>query len=146
MIKLDVLLIGLATTALAACGPEGAAARGAATSDPPAGATAPATSDPSASATEVRAQRLDPAQVPDDLRHLVPVAERWGIGDDVDRNAKVDAATPAERDELATALEPHHARITAWLDSFGQGLMSDEAAAFMYMQLAHAEMRAGNPR
>jgi hypothetical protein len=129
-----VLLVPLGATALAACGTDGAGARAAAASDRPAGAS------------EVSAQRLDPEQVPADLRHLVPIAERWGIGDDVDRNAKVDRATAAERQELQTALEPHNARITAWLDSFGQGPMSDEAAAFMYMQLALTEMQAGGPR
>jgi hypothetical protein len=134
MVKFVVLLVVLGATALAACGTEGAGGRAATTSDRP------------AAASEVRAQRLDPEQVPADLRQLVPMAERWGIGDDVDRNAKVDRATAAEREELQTAVEPHHARITAWLDSFGQGQMSDEAGAFMYMQLALTEMQAGGPR
>ena len=87
--------------------------------------------------------RLNANNVPDDLRHLVPLAERWGIGDDVDRNAAVDRATPVERAELERALAPSNARITAWLDSFRQQPMTDEAAAFMYMQLALEEMRAG---
>jgi hypothetical protein len=33
------------------------------------------------------------------------------------------------------------ARITAWLDSFGQGAMPEEATAFMYTQLAIEEMQ-----
>ena len=86
---------------------------------------------------------LDVDNVPADLRHLVPFAERWGIGDDVDRNAAVDRATTAERAELERAIAPVDARITAWLNSFGQQPMPDEAAAFMYMQLALEEMRAG---
>jgi hypothetical protein len=90
-------------------------------------------------------QQLDAAKVPEDLRHLVPLAERWGIGDDVDRNAKVDKASPAEREELRNALAPVSDRITAWLNSFGTGSMPDEAAAFMYMQLALEEMTAGTP-
>lgn len=85
-------------------------------------------------------ERLNPEQVPADLRHLVALAEKWGIGDDVDRIAKVDAATPAERQELSRAIAPHHSRITAWLNSFGEGEMTDEAAAFMYTQLALDEM------
>ncbi|MBC7975525.1 MAG: hypothetical protein H7138_11125 [Myxococcales bacterium] len=92
------------------------------------------------------AQRLDPEQVPPDLRQLVPLAERWGIGDDVERIAKVDSATPAEREELRAAVEPLHSRITAWLDSFGTEAMTDEAAAFMYMQLALDEMQLGRPK
>jgi len=89
--------------------------------------------------------RLNVNNVPEDLRHLVPLAERWGIGDDVDRNAAVDRATPAERAELERAIASSDARITAWLDSFRQQPMTDEAAAFMYMQLALEEMRAGTP-
>jgi hypothetical protein len=90
-------------------------------------------------------QKLNVNNVPEDLRHLVPFAERWGIGDDVDRNAAVDRATPAERAELERAIAPSDARITAWLDSFRQQPMPDEAAAFMYTQLALEEMRAATP-
>ena len=89
------------------------------------------------------ATTLNAENVPADLRHLVPLAQRWGIGDDVDRNAAVDRATAAERAELEQAISPVDARITAWLNSFGQQPMPDEAAAFMYMQLALEEMRAG---
>lgn len=83
---------------------------------------------------------LDAAKVPQDLRHLVPLAEQWGIGDDVDRYAKVERADAAERQALRSAVRPHDRRITEWLDSFGEGLMSDEAAAFMYMLIAIEEM------
>lgn len=98
-----------------------------------------------ASSNPTTTVRLNIDNVPEDLRHLVPLAERWGIGDDVDRNAAVDRATPAERAELERAIASSDARITAWLDSFRQQPMTDEAAAFMYMQLALEEMRAGTP-
>lgn len=97
-----------------------------------------------ASTTVTAVPRLDPQSVPADLRHLIPLARQWGIGDDVERLAKVDAATPAQRAELRNGLAPHQARITAWLDSFGDGQMSEEAATFMYMQLAVEEM-VGKP-
>ncbi len=127
MIKSLALPALLACIPLAACGAEPVGNRPGGSSD-------------------TAVQRLNPQQVPEDLRHLVPLAERWGIGDDVERIEKVDRATPAEREELRTAVEPVHARITAWLDTFGQGAMSDEAAAFMYMQLALEEMQAGSRR
>ena len=85
--------------------------------------------------------KLNPAKVPNDLRPLIPLAERWGIGDDVDREAALARATKAEQQKLRRAVEAHAAKITEWLDSFGADeTMSDEAAAFMYMQLAVDEL------
>lgn len=83
---------------------------------------------------------LDSGKVPADLRDLVPLAQRWGIGDDVVRSERVRTATDGERSALRAAFGPRQARITAWLDSFGQGPMPEEAAAFMYTQLAVEEM------
>jgi hypothetical protein len=83
---------------------------------------------------------LDADKVPPDLLDLVPLAQRWGIGDDVLRSERVQKATDAERSELRAAFAPRQVRITAWLDSFKQGAMPDEAAAFMYTQLAIEEM------
>lgn len=85
--------------------------------------------------------RLNPARVPGELRAVVPFAERWGIGDDAIREAALDAATEEEKSEFAAAVNPYNARITKWLDSFPQGSgMSDEAAAFMFMQSALDEL------
>ena len=84
--------------------------------------------------------RLDAHNLPDDLRQLVPLAERWGIGDDVERDEYGRAASPADREALREAVVPLYPQITAWLDSFGDSPMPDEAAAFMYMQLAIEEM------
>jgi hypothetical protein len=92
------------------------------------------------SSTAEAVPKLDAAKVPADLRDLVPLAQRWGIGDDVDRSERLQKATAAERSELRAAFGARQARITAWLDSFGQGVMPDEAAAFMYTQLAIEEM------
>ncbi|MET4616198.1 hypothetical protein ABIA71_001774 [Stenotrophomonas sp. 2619] len=84
---------------------------------------------------------LDPAKVPASLRGLVPLAEHWGIGDDVLREMLQEAESPAKKRALADAVNPHNAAITAWLDSWPQGEpMSDEAAAFMYMQQGLDEM------
>jgi hypothetical protein len=116
------LLVLLGCACLSACGAEPA-------------------SDRSAGGSTASGQRLDPDKVPVDLRPLVPLAERWGIGDDVDRNAKVERASAAERQELRMALAPLQTRVTDWLNSFGQAEMPAEAAAFMYMQLAVEEMQ-----
>lgn len=84
--------------------------------------------------------QIDPARVPEDLRPLIPLAERWGIGDDVERGELIAQSSAPDREALKTAVAPHQARITAWLDSFGTGAMSEEAGAFMYMQLAIEEI------
>lgn len=84
---------------------------------------------------------LDPAKVPAPLRGLVPLAEYWGIGDDVLREMMQEGESPAKKKAMADAVNPHNAAITAWLDSWPQGEpMSDEAAAFMYMQQGLDEM------
>ena len=90
-------------------------------------------------------------RVPPDLVDLIPLAEKWGIGDDVLRDEMQERATDAEKQAMADALKDRHERITAWLDTFPQGQpMSDEAAAFMYMQLGVAELglwpQQGPPR
>ena len=84
--------------------------------------------------------QLQADNVPPNLRHLIPLAERWGIGDDVDRAEFGERATDADRQALVKAIAQHQAAITAWLDSFGTRPLTDEAAAFMYMQLAVEEI------
>jgi hypothetical protein len=84
--------------------------------------------------------RLDRARVPADLRHLIPLAEKWGVGDDIIRNDMIDEASDAEKRELHDALYEADDRVTEWLTTFPTGEMSDEAAAFMHMQEALAEM------
>ena len=106
----------------------------------------PACDGSATSGANASAITIDASKVPEDLRSLVPIVQAWGIGDDVDRGEKVDAATAEEKQQLRDALAPHQDRITAWLNSFGQGVMPDEAAAFMYAQLALEEMGTGGDR
>ena len=80
--------------------------------------------------------------VPVNLRHLISLAEKWGIGDDVERGEFIEAASAEERQALLEAITPHQREITGWLDTFGANPLSDEAAAFLYMQLAVEEMRS----
>jgi hypothetical protein len=48
---------------------------------------------------------LDPTKVPAPLRPLLPVAEKWGIGDDFEREAAVDAASPQELEALVHSID-----------------------------------------
>jgi hypothetical protein len=84
--------------------------------------------------------RLDPEAVPQHLRDLLPMATKWGIGDDVIRDDFQEKASEEEKLELQRLLNGKGQAINDWLDSFGNNLMSDEAAAFMYMMLGLDEM------
>jgi hypothetical protein len=83
---------------------------------------------------------LDPAHVPAHLRHIVPLAEKWGIGDDIVRNDLIEKSSSVEKRELHDALYEPFQRITEWLNSFAGRPLSPEAEAFMYMQTALDEM------
>lgn len=79
---------------------------------------------------------LNPNKVPEDLRDLIPLAEKWGDYDEAARNRKVERATKQERAALVRAVEPKARAIDDWLNSFGEEDPDDEAAAFMYLTFA----------
>ena len=50
-------------------------------------------------------QTLDPGKVPEEFVELIPLAEKWGIGDDGERETAIKRATRKELTELATCLD-----------------------------------------
>lgn len=48
---------------------------------------------------------LNPDRVPPEVRPLMPVAEQWGIADDVDRVDTVRAASRDELEKLVTSVD-----------------------------------------
>jgi hypothetical protein len=90
--------------------------------------------------------RLDPRKVPAELRDLVPLAEIWGIGDDIIRFDLVQKASESEQRSLMAGLENRTQAVQAWLGSQPpEADLSEEAAAFMYMLSALDEMRPADP-
>lgn len=83
---------------------------------------------------------IDQANVPEDLRDLIPFAEQWGIGDDVIRSRYEDTVSGEEKERFRSALVGRTTRVTEWLDSFEDGMLSEEAGTFMYMLEALDEM------
>lgn len=83
--------------------------------------------------------QIDPANVPTKLRDLIPMAEMWGIGDDIIRGDFCKKASVEEKQSLFQAVRGRTDQINKWLDSF-QSSMTSDAAAFMYMLLALDEM------
>jgi hypothetical protein len=82
--------------------------------------------------------RLNPAKVPLELRELIPLAEQYGITDDVDRERRVLSASPAEIAELKTAITRHEDELDAWLagSEADKPTFSAEYLAFSAMRMA----------
>jgi hypothetical protein len=88
-----------------------------------------------------QAIRIDRRRVPAPLRALVPLARRWGVGDDAHRDTLQRAAPAAEWRAVRHALPPRVSRaIHAWIGSYEEGRLTREAAAFMYLLVAGEEM------
>ena len=86
--------------------------------------------------------KINPLNVPSNLRDLIPMAEKWGIGDDIIRDDFEEKAMDAEKEELRTQLAGRTKEITDWLDSFSNGrAMTTDAGHFMYMLEALDEMQ-----
>ena len=83
---------------------------------------------------------LDPNQVPDYLRDLLPLAKKWGIGDDIIRDDMRQKSSTAEKRELIHQLEGKTKRIKNWLDTFDNDEFTPESSAFLYLLLCHEEI------
>jgi len=60
---------------------------------------------------------IDPAKIPEEFRHLLPLAKEWSISDDDELEAFIAAATEAQKRELASAFAPHFAALWKWHQS-----------------------------
>jgi hypothetical protein len=48
---------------------------------------------------------LNPNNVPEALRKLIPIAERWGISDDFEREAALESAFPEDLELLIHSID-----------------------------------------
>lgn len=58
--------------------------------------------------------QIDPAKVPDQFRHLIPLAKEWSIGDDVELDAYIEAASEKKKKQLVEAFKPHFDGLYQW--------------------------------
>jgi hypothetical protein len=82
--------------------------------------------------------RLDLAKVPVALRHLIPLAEQFGIGDDLIREDVVAKTPPLEVEAMRRAVEAHADAFDEWLagpEAEGPKF-SDEYIAFSCLRMA----------
>ncbi|HSO07775.1 MAG TPA: hypothetical protein VLW45_11065 [Pelomicrobium sp.] len=85
---------------------------------------------------------LKASEVPAEFRALMPLAARYGLGDDGCRGLILAQLTDDAKAALIRDVEPHAAAIDTWLDGYPGEAMPAEAAAFMYLLLALEELGA----
>jgi len=53
--------------------------------------------------------------VPEQFRHLIPYAERWGIDCDVRRGDYFDKQSASDINDFYAAVKPHWEALNAWI-------------------------------
>jgi len=68
--------------------------------------------------------------IPANLHPLIPLIKKWSVSDDRDREQLVDEATENGKKRLVKTVAPYMPEINKFLDSFKDGVLSDEAILF----------------
>ena len=93
---------------------------------------------------EIDGIEVDLALLPDDLRPLAPLIRRYAVSDDVERVARMEAASAKDRAELEQAAQPHWDAINAYLDAhIEQAGTPEQDVALVLDAFAQAAMEAG---
>ena len=80
--------------------------------------------------------------VPAEFRHLIPLAKEWSIGDDLELDAYIEAASKEKRREFVAAFEPHFDGLWKWHQACEQMIpQPDELILFDGAALAAATVR-----
>jgi hypothetical protein len=74
---------------------------------------------------------IDPAKVPPEFLHLIPLAKEWSIGDDAELDAYIAAQLPENLAKVASAFGPYFAGLQKWSESVsGTVPQPDEVVLF----------------
>jgi hypothetical protein len=86
--------------------------------------------------------RFDPMRVPEPFRSLLPVARRWGIGDDGYRWDAIEAASAADLSVITEAVDRGGDALYDWLaGSEAVGTPTNEYVALTCLTVAYDEAR-----
>lgn len=86
---------------------------------------------------------VDREKVPLELQPFLPLACRYGIGDDPCRAYFVHRIPRQERRRILREVAPQWSSIQRWIDSFDKASLPAEASAFFWLLEAVEEMREG---
>ena len=85
---------------------------------------------------------FDPKRVPQAFRSLLPVARRWGIGDDGYRWDAVQAASAEDLSDIADAVDRGGEALYDWLAGpEAEGTPTNEYVALTCLTMAYDEAR-----
>lgn len=90
--------------------------------------------------TRYEPPKLIEEEVPESLRDLIPLARKFGVGDDADRDYILKAASPSELADLEKKVSPRQQEISDWIGTFPETEISDTAAFFLYLESACDEV------
>ena len=100
---------------------------------------------------QIDGREVDLTRLPPDLQELEPLIRTWAIGDEEERDRRLEAASTEELASLWLAFSPHLPAINAHLEAAVQGPDADEAivlasAADTAIEAANViERRTGDP-
>jgi hypothetical protein len=90
--------------------------------------------------SEIDGVSIDPLKVPERLRHLIPLAKHWSIGDDVERADMMWLTPYDELKALVLAFRPLQDEIEDWCSSHHADVpVPDEVVLFDMLAQAAAE-------
>ena len=84
-------------------------------------------------------------EVPESLHGLIPLGQKFGIGDDSDSDDILKAASSAELAELEEKVLAQAEEIENWLDTFPETEISDTASFFLHLGSACDEVPLYKP-
>ena len=88
---------------------------------------------------------LDPNNVPEELRHIIPLAEKYGVGCDIRRHDLGSKTSEHDKQALSKALKGSHRHIAKWLNMLRETPISvanppsEESVAFIRLCVFETE-------
>jgi hypothetical protein len=80
---------------------------------------------------------IDSSKVPAEFQHLIPLAIEWCIGDDLELDEYIDAASEEEKRAFVNAFSPQFNALWEWHESCA-GIIPQPDELVMFDNAAHA--------
>lgn len=86
-------------------------------------------------------QKIDPKNIPDNLKALLPFLKKYSVSDDSERVELVEQMSNNQKTALKNTIEPLMYEIEAYLDSFVNKVFTHEASLISALAELVAELR-----